>query len=124
MKTKRLGKLSTYVLYFRTMPVYYGETIECIQDCGFEQLEHPPYSPDLAPSNFHVFDSIKDPKFLHESQVLGGWQDSASGEWVALHDATKLRQGWNYEAFQKIDPVHRSWGRIFRKMMLGVILFS
>ena len=30
------------------------------RDCSFELLNHPPYSPDLAPSDFHVFLSLKD----------------------------------------------------------------
>jgi histone-lysine N-methyltransferase SETMAR len=32
---------------------------------GWEQFDHPPYSPDLAPSDFHVF--------LHLKTFLGGW---------------------------------------------------
>jgi hypothetical protein len=32
----------------------------------FEVLSHPPYSPDLAPSNFHFFPHLKkDPKGTH-----------------------------------------------------------
>uniref|UniRef100_H3A128 Tc1-like transposase DDE domain-containing protein n=1 Tax=Latimeria chalumnae TaxID=7897 RepID=H3A128_LATCH len=26
-----------------------------IHECGFEQLNHPPCSPDLAPSDYHLF---------------------------------------------------------------------
>ena len=26
-----------------------------IHDCGFELVPHPPHSPDLAPSDFHLF---------------------------------------------------------------------
>jgi len=26
-----------------------------IRECGFELLSHPPYSPGLAPSDYHVF---------------------------------------------------------------------
>ena len=29
-----------------------------VQKCGF-QLEHPPYSPDLAPSDYYLFPKIK-----------------------------------------------------------------
>ncbi|XP_071097976.1 histone-lysine N-methyltransferase SETMAR-like [Haliotis cracherodii] len=28
-------------------------------DCGFELLQHPPYSPDLAPSDYHLFPQLK-----------------------------------------------------------------
>jgi histone-lysine N-methyltransferase SETMAR len=30
-----------------------------LQECGIEQLSHPPYSPDLAPSDFHLFPNLK-----------------------------------------------------------------
>jgi len=30
-----------------------------IKDIGFEQLSHPPYSPDLAPSDFYLFRHLK-----------------------------------------------------------------
>jgi len=28
-------------------------------DCGFEILPHPPYSPDLAPSDYYLFPKLK-----------------------------------------------------------------
>ena len=31
-----------------------------IHECGFELLSHPPYSPDQAPSDFHLFRHLKD----------------------------------------------------------------
>ena len=33
-----------------------------IRQCGFQQLNHPPYSPDLAPSDYILFRVMK--KFL------------------------------------------------------------
>jgi len=33
-----------------------------IRQCGFQQLNHPPYSPDLAPSDYFLFRDMK--KFL------------------------------------------------------------
>ncbi|CAK9827626.1 Mariner Mos1 transposase [Anthophora retusa] len=34
-------------------------TQECIRKLGWEILPHPPYSPDLAPSDFHMFGPLK-----------------------------------------------------------------
>jgi histone-lysine N-methyltransferase SETMAR len=31
------------------------------EKCGFETLDHPPYSPDLAPSDFFLFPEMKNP---------------------------------------------------------------
>lgn len=30
-----------------------------IQNCGFQPLEHPAYSSDLAPSDYHLFPKLK-----------------------------------------------------------------
>jgi hypothetical protein len=38
-----------------------------IHECGFELLCHPPYSPDLATSDFHLFRLLKD---SHRGQVF------------------------------------------------------
>jgi len=41
---------------------------------GWELLQHSPYSPDLAPSNFHLFgpqsESLGDIKFKNDVDVL------------------------------------------------------
>ena len=30
-----------------------------IRECKFEQLNHPPYSPDLVPSDYYLFRNLK-----------------------------------------------------------------
>ena len=51
------GKLAAGVLQLHdNAPVYksrVGQT--AIRECKFEQLNHPPYSPDLAPSDYNCF---------------------------------------------------------------------
>ena len=49
IKNKRCGKLHQSVLLRHDMAA--------IRECGFELLNHPPYSTDLAPADFHVFRS-------------------------------------------------------------------
>jgi histone-lysine N-methyltransferase SETMAR len=48
-------------------------TQERIQELQWELLEHPPYSPGLAPSNFHLCDSLKyrlgDKRFADDEEV-------------------------------------------------------
>jgi histone-lysine N-methyltransferase SETMAR len=53
-------------------------TQDLIATFGWEQFDHPSYSPDLAPSNFHVF--------LHLKNFLGG-------RW--FHDDNRVKEAVN-----------------------------
>jgi len=48
-------------------------TVATIKDLHFECLPHPPYSPDLAPSDFHMFGPLKEAmggkKFRSDEEV-------------------------------------------------------
>jgi len=61
IKSKRRGLLITGVLLQHNNPRPHTarSTVAAIQDLSFECLPHPPYSPDLASSAFHVFGSLK-----------------------------------------------------------------
>ena len=36
-----------------------GVAMAAVHDCGFELVDHPPYSPDLAPSDYFLFPNMK-----------------------------------------------------------------
>ena len=36
-----------------------GETVRTIREIGWTNLSHPAYSPDLAPSDYHLFANLK-----------------------------------------------------------------
>jgi histone-lysine N-methyltransferase SETMAR len=61
VKSKRRGRLSTGVLLQRDNAQFHtaSSTVATIED-SFECLSHPPYTPDLAPSDFHVFGPLKE----------------------------------------------------------------
>lgn len=50
-----------------------------VQEAGFELVEHPPYSPDLAPSDFFLFSRLKEhllrKKFFYDSDVIIAVED-------------------------------------------------
>ena len=61
IKEKRRGKLAAGVLLLHdNAPVHKSRVAQAaIHECKFEQLNHLPYSPDLAPSDYYLFRNLK-----------------------------------------------------------------
>jgi len=61
IKEKRRGKLSAGVLLLHDNPPVHmsAKSQAAIRQCGFQQLNHPHYSPDLAPSNYFLLRVMK-----------------------------------------------------------------
>jgi len=61
IRHKRLGLLTKEVciLQDNARPHTATATVSTIEDLRFECISHPPYSSDIAPSNFHVFGPLK-----------------------------------------------------------------
>jgi histone-lysine N-methyltransferase SETMAR len=59
---KRVGMLTRGVklLHDNATPHTAGKTCETIEKMCWEILEHPPHSPDLTPSDFHLFGKLKE----------------------------------------------------------------
>ena len=64
MSSELVCELSASVLlHHDNAPVHMSAKPQApIRQCGFQQLSHPPYSPDLAPSDYFLFRVMK--KFL------------------------------------------------------------
>ena len=62
IKSKRRGLLITGVLlqHDNAWPHTARSAVATIQDLSLQCLPHPPYSPDLAPGDFHVFGPLKE----------------------------------------------------------------
>jgi histone-lysine N-methyltransferase SETMAR len=61
IKEKRRGKLRRGVrILHDNAPVHTAKVAKAaLEKCGFELIPHPPYSPDLAPSDFFLFQHLK-----------------------------------------------------------------
>ena len=61
IQNKRRGKLSSKVLFFHdnARPHTANRTRELLDHFEWEVFDHPPYSPDLAPSDCHLFPNMK-----------------------------------------------------------------
>ena len=70
IKDKRRGKLTQRVLFLHeNTPVHKARVSQArIHDCDFQHLNHPPHSPDLTSSDFHLFHYLK--KHLRGHRVV------------------------------------------------------
>jgi len=61
LKEKRRGKFIKWVLFLHdNAPAHRTLATQKKMVClGFQHLDHPPYSPGLAPSDYHLFPELK-----------------------------------------------------------------
>ena len=82
---KRRGKISRHVLLLQdNAPAHTAKlSKDAAAECGFQLLPHPPYSPDLAPSDYFLFPKLKSDmkgrRFQDDDDVIAavdGWFES------------------------------------------------
>ncbi len=102
IKSNRRGKLSKGILlqHDNARPHTAGQTLQAIDQLGFTTLPHPPYSPDLAPSDYWLFSemkkSIRGKKFENLQQMassLSQWVSHTPESWFAK-GIQKLPERW------------------------------
>jgi hypothetical protein len=55
----RKARAIRYVLHFDNAPVHKADKVQYKpEECDFHRLEHLPYSPDLSPCDFVLFDHL------------------------------------------------------------------
>ena len=86
------------LLHDNARPRSAAQTQDLITSFRWEQIDHPAYSPDLGPSDFHLF--------LHLKQFLGGKQfddndhlKDAVQKWLTLQAVAFYEEG-----IQKLVP--------------------
>lgn len=86
IKGKRRGKLAKGVLLLHdNAPIHTSRIVlAALHKAGFDILEHPPYSPDLAPSDYYLFPKLKKElrgkKFLSDDEVKDAVSAYFSGQ--------------------------------------------
>jgi len=94
LKKKRRGKVSSGVQFLQdNAPSHKAhQTMQLLVDLGFTCVPHPPYSPDLAPSDYHLFPHLK--KHLKGTHFPSDEALIAEVEgWFAQQDKTFYLQG-------------------------------
>jgi len=89
LKEKRRGKVTKGVLFFRdNAPAHRAlATRKKLAYLGFQFLGHPPYSPGLAPLDYHLFPGLKKQlkvrHFSSDAEVIAAaetWADGRTSE--------------------------------------------
>lgn len=94
IKTKRRGKLRRGVYLLQdNAPAHTAQVaMAAAEECGFKVLPHPPYSPDLAPSDYFLFPKLKENlrgrRFETDSDVI-----HAVNDFFECHDKTWYSHG-------------------------------
>ena len=101
LKEKRRGKVTKCVLFLHdNAPVHRAlGTQKKLAYLGFQCLNHPPYSSDLAPSDYHLFSGLKKQlkgrHFSSDAEVIAAAETCLDGqlsefffEWLAKVRAT------------------------------------
>lgn len=87
MREKRRGsqRQGVILLHDNARPHTAQLTQETIHKMGWEILHHPPYSPDLAPSDFHLFGPLKE---ALRGKKFGNNEDVKNfvGKWLKQQD--------------------------------------
>lgn len=117
LKNKRRGKLSSVPLLQQDNARSHTAalTTTTITRMGWTLLPHPPYSPDLAPSDYHLFSALKQPLRGHHFASLDDMK-SAVNTWIRETPPSffesgikKLKERWqkciklNGEYIEKFD---------------------
>jgi len=89
LKEKRCGKVTKGILFLHdNAPAHRAlATQKKLAYLGFQYLDHPPYSPDLAPSDYHLFPGLKKQlkgrHFSSDAEVIAAaqtWLDGQNSE--------------------------------------------
>lgn len=100
IQNKRRGMLTNGIvlIHDNARPHTANKTRQLLQDFSWSQFDHPPYSPDLAPSDFHLF--------LHLKTFLGAHKFNNDDQlkervttWLTTQAATFYEEG-----IQKLVP--------------------
>ena len=112
-KRRGLQSRGVILLQDNARPHTAARTLAKIEDLGWKLLTHPPYSPDLAPSDFHLFgplkESMKGIHFQTDEEVkaaVSNWLRTQSTEFYAK-GIDNLISRWNKCVAKEGDYVEK-----------------
>lgn len=116
IRRKRHGKLALGILLLHdNARVHTAHTTQAvIRECRFEVLDHPPYSPDMAPSDYYLFRHLK--KFLRGKYFEDdGAVADAADQWFSDQTLEFYARGI-HELADRWDKCIHNRGEYFEKL--------
>ena len=115
LKRKRRGKLMPGVRLLQDNAPRHTSHVAMAtaKECGFELLEHPPYSPDLAPSDYYLFPKLKSVLrgrcFETDNDVIDAVDDFLTGQNSSFYydGIAKLDERWHKCVEAKGDYIEK-----------------
>ena len=86
IKSKRPGKLTKGVLLHQDNALAHKSLVamSAVHSCGFELIDHTPYSPDMASSNYFLLPNSKKhlvgKRYESDDDVISGVEDFFEGQ--------------------------------------------
>ncbi|PNF35900.1 hypothetical protein B7P43_G08564, partial [Cryptotermes secundus] len=93
-------------------------TLEAIAKMGWEVLPHPSYSPNLAPSDYHLFRFVKDQLHEQHSETKGG--NSESSALVSSDGWNESLQKGNFQTPRTLGEMCTKKWRLYGKIKKGL----
>lgn len=79
-----VNRKGVVLLHDNARPHVSVQTARCIRELGYEVLTHPPYSPDLSPTDYHLFKdlelAIRGKEFQNDEGVKNAFIDFVSSK--------------------------------------------
>uniref|UniRef100_A0A3Q0RMV0 Tc1-like transposase DDE domain-containing protein n=1 Tax=Amphilophus citrinellus TaxID=61819 RepID=A0A3Q0RMV0_AMPCI len=115
IKSKRHGKLTKGVLFHQdnAPPHKSMVAMAAVRNCSFELVDHPPYSPNLAPSDYFLFPSMKKhlagKQYQTDDEVISAVEDFFEGQDERLYTTgiQALQQRWKKRVDRRGDYVEK-----------------
>jgi histone-lysine N-methyltransferase SETMAR len=77
-----------------------------LQECGWEDFDHPAYSPDLVPSDFHLYTKLKEflggRHFKSDEEVKDAVKEWLNGLAAEVYDEGIQKLVTRYDKYLKV----------------------
>uniref|UniRef100_A0A3Q0S4Q4 Tc1-like transposase DDE domain-containing protein n=1 Tax=Amphilophus citrinellus TaxID=61819 RepID=A0A3Q0S4Q4_AMPCI len=115
IKSKRPRKLTKGVLFHQDNAAAHKSVVAmaAVRNCGFELADNPPYSPDLAPTDYFLFTNLKKhlagKQYRTNDDVISAVEDFFEGQDESFYTTRNqaLQQQWQECVDRRGDYVEK-----------------